>query len=206
MTAKPRGDVAAMLRAGATYRAIKEQLGVGHGVISKTRTVYKIPTPRRLGPQGAELRAATERSYATVAAMLRAGATHRQITAATGVTAPTIVRVRRILRIPVPPRHQRTARTVAQVLALYVEPYGDDGHARWTGPHADTQPQLSASGRVYSARREAFRAHHDRPPVGIVRASCTEPRCIAGAHLTDQTIRDEAHLDALYQAIFGDTA
>ncbi|MFJ8347662.1 hypothetical protein ACIQ9J_15060 [Streptomyces sp. NPDC094153] len=205
MTAPAREDVAALLRAGATYRTIKEQLGVGHGVISKTRTAYKIPTPRRFGPQGAELRAATERRYPQIAAMLRAEATHRQITAATGATAPTIVRIRRILRIPVPARHQRTARTIAQVLALYVEPYGDDGHARWSGPHADTQPQLSASGRVYSARREAFRAHHGRPPAGTVRASCTEPRCIAGAHLTDQTIRDEAHLDALYQDIFGDT-
>ncbi|MGW5123002.1 Trp family transcriptional regulator [Streptomyces sp. NPDC004069] len=205
MTFQPREDVAALLRAGATYRAIHQQLGVSHGLISKTRTFYKIPVPRRIGPRGAELRAATERRYPQVVAMLRAGATHRQITAATGATTPTITRVRRILDIPVPVGHMRTARTIAQGLALYVEPYGDD-HARWTGPRADDSPQLWASGRRYNARHETFRAHHGRPPVGSVRASCTERRCIAGAHLTDQTIRDEVHLDALYQDIFGDTA
>ncbi|MEU3346387.1 hypothetical protein ABZ723_15655 [Streptomyces sp. NPDC006700] len=205
MTAPAREDVAALLRAGATYRAIREQLGVSHGVIRKTRIVYEIPTPRRSSPQGAELRAATERRYPKVAEMLRAGATHRQITAATGASAPTLVRVRRILGVPVPPRNMRSTRTIAEGLALYTEPYGD-GHARWTGPHAGYKPHLAAGGRRYSARREAFRAHHGRPPAGTVRASCEEAGCIAGAHLTDQTIRDEAHLDALYQDIFGDTA
>ncbi|WP_225080473.1 hypothetical protein [Streptomyces sp. CoT10] len=205
MTAQPREDVAAMLRAGATYRAIREQLGVGHGVIRKTRTTYDIPTPRRLGPRGAELRAATERRYPKVVAMLRAEATTRQITAATGVSAPTLVRIRRILDIPVPARNMRTLRTIPEGLALYVEPYGD-GHARWTGPYAGDQPQLCAGGRRHSARREAFRAHHDRPPVGTVQEDCDEPGCIAGAHLTDQTIRDEAQFNAVYHAIFGDTA
>lgn len=206
--AQPREDVAELLRAGGTYRSISKRLGVSHSVISVTRIHYRIPTPRRRGLQGEELQAAIEQRYPEVVAMLRAEATQREITAATGVTHPTIVRVRRILEIPVPDRSKVRSRTVAEALALYVEPYGD-GHARWTGPRAGNQAQLWANGRVYNARHEAFRAHHGRAPAGLVLvggAGCAEPRCMAGAHLTDQTIR-AAHTraDEAFDAIFGPT-
>ncbi|UAX56787.1 Trp family transcriptional regulator [Streptomyces sp. A144] len=204
--ARPRADVAELLRAGGTYRSISAELGVSHAVISVTRIAYRIPTPRRRGLQGDELKAQTEQRYPQVAAMLRAGATQRQITAATGVTHPTIVRVRRILEIPLPDRSKGRSRTIAEALALYVAPYGD-GHARWTGPRAGNQAQLWANGRVYNARHEAFRAHHGRAPVGLVLvggAGCEEPRCMAGAHLTDQTIRAaHARADEAFDAIFG---
>jgi uncharacterized protein YerC len=198
-----RQDVADMLRAGATYREIKAQLQVGHATIAATRKALRIEPVRRPLAEltDDEKRARVEQRHPRVVAMLRAGASPRTISAETGVSQPTIVNVRRVLGIPAP-AHGRRARTIAETLARYLQPYGDQ-HARWTGPFANNQPQLWANSRVYSARREAFRAHHGRAPESRLTTTCEEPGCIAGQHLADQRLLNEQHLDTLYTAIFG---
>ncbi|NJP75711.1 hypothetical protein HCJ99_34090, partial [Streptomyces sp. C1-2] len=44
------------------------------------------------------------------------------------------------------------------------------------------------------------RMHHGREPVGYVKPGCDEPDCMAGAHLTDRTIRAA---DTVYASILG---
>ncbi|MEV6614247.1 hypothetical protein AB0N31_10565 [Streptomyces sp. NPDC051051] len=205
---KIRDDVARMLRAGTPYRKIKAELHVSHATIVATRKALRIdlvrPAPlTQLA--GDELRAAIEERYPQVAAMLRAGATLQEISDVTGVSPPTSVKVRRILGIPTPQRGMQ-ARSIGQTIDRYLEHHGD-GHARWTGPFANGQPQLWANGRCYAARREIFRSHHGRTPEGTVRTTCTQPGCIAGAHLADRIHRQaEQQLDAQYAAIFGPEA
>jgi len=199
-----RTKVAAMLRAGATYRQISAATGASHSRISQIRQVHNIPTTRRRPATADEVRAVVAQRYPHVAEMLRGGATYRQISAATGITHPTIARVRRVLNIPSVPR-TRTARTISDALDGYLQPYGTHGHARWTGPHAGPQPELWANGRRYNARRQIFAAHYGRIPDGNVLRSCTEPGCLAGPHLTDRHIRRHRNtrLNHLYTAIFG---
>lgn len=201
-------QIAAMLRDGATYEQIKQQLHVSSRSIRQAREAHGVPVPprpgiRELPPE--QQRAAVTARYPRIVAMLRAGATAAEIKAAGAGTNTTIYKVRAILQLP----GERRARTVAEALALHVHPYGD-GHARWTGPtsYADGtgQPQLWAQGRRYNPRAETFRVHHGRTPQGRIMTTCTELRCLAGAHLADQVIRDAAELDAQYTAIFGTDA
>ncbi|MER6532996.1 hypothetical protein ABT215_04075 [Streptomyces sp900105755] len=219
---KVRADVAAMLRAGATYREIHTQLKVSNATIASTREALDIPHARlpTRGPTDAERVAHTLRQHPRVAELLREGATHSKITAETGVRSDAITRVRRALGIPVPKGRRLGAaaqnRTVAEVLAHYTEHLAD-GHAHWTGSFNGRRPVLWRHQRPLQARRETFRAHHGRDPEGRVRVDCDDPACIAGAHLTDNPIRaareagttpaDGLDLDALYDAIFttGDT-
>ncbi|MEH0431241.1 hypothetical protein QBB34_33925 [Streptomyces stelliscabiei] len=183
---RPRADVADMLRQGATYREIHEQLGACSHAISVTRKAYRIPVPpgRRLDP---ERKALVEQQ---VAELLLQGDTYQQIRARVGVSQPTIVRIRRARNIPVTPRPPQPARAVGQVIALHAQPFGE-GHVRWTGPYAGRMPIVYAGGR-FNARHITFHAHHDRAPVGYVVGNCTEAGCLAGAHLTDELIRAAA--------------
>lgn len=148
---------------------------------------------------------------AQIAAMLRAGATSRDTIAALHVSPNRVAQVRRDEGLPVVPRGQR-ARTVAETIALQLQPHGDEGegHAHWTGPVTNGKQQLWANGRRYNARHEIFRAHHGRAPDGPVMTTCTDPACVAGAHLSDRTIRhadrQAAQLDAVYTEIFGTDA
>ncbi|MFD5251309.1 helix-turn-helix domain-containing protein [Streptomyces bobili] len=210
---KVRADIAAMLRAGTSDRQIKAELHVDQATITATRRALRIDPvrPAPLTQLGLDARRATAQAReARIVAMLRAGATIPQIRADTGCSRHTIARVRRAHGLPSPPP-VRPRTSIAEALACYVQPYGDD-HARWTGPTSKNrdigQPQLYAEGRRYNARHEIFRAHHGRAPEGRVRTTCTEPRCIAGPHLADDIHRQaEEHLDDLVAAIFGpDTA
>lgn len=199
-----RADVAALLRAGVPYRQIRAQLRVGNPTIIATRKAIGMPPGRPGGHPmtDEERRTATLQRHPEAAAMLRAGATYRQIRAALGISPPTISKIRRDLDIPVREPH-RPARTTAQALAIHAQPH-TDGHTHWTGPHTSRMPQLWAEGRCHSVLRVAFQLHHNRQPVGPVRRDCNDPDCITGAHLTDHTIRQANHrADAAYDAIFG---
>ncbi|AVV46439.1 hypothetical protein C6376_39180 [Streptomyces sp. P3] len=211
----PRGaslqQIADMLRDGATYLQVKEQLHVSSRAIKEAREAYGVPvSPRAIDELPPEQqRAAITARYPRVAAMLREGTTPRQIMAAGIASRSTVYKVRAVLQTP----GERRAGTVAEALARYTEPTSD-GHARWTGPttRADGtgQPRLWAHNRRHTPRREAFRAHHHRAPEGPVTATCTYPGCIAGPHLADEPIRqaaaEDARLNAQFDAIFGTNA
>lgn len=204
---KIRADVVELLRAGVTHREIKARLGVSSNTLTATRKALGIPVPERRTVPQEKRRAATERRHPDVVAMLRAGATHREIMDATGVSAPTITRVRRVVGIPVPDRRIQTertpARTIPDVLAHYSRPAGD-GHVHWAGPFNGNRPVLWHHQRPLQARREVFRAHHGRDPEGRVLACADDPECIAGPHLTDDRIRQaNARADDAFEQIFG---
>lgn len=146
----------------------------------------------------------------TVAAMLRDGASYRQIHQTLGSSHSTIAKIRRNLGIPTAGQ-KKDSRTIAEAITLNTET-GPDGHTHWTGPTAGSNLELWAQGHRYNGRHEIFKAHHGRDPVGYVLTTCTQPGCIAGAHLADRTIRQarqraeqqaEQQLDELYSAIFG---
>jgi uncharacterized protein YerC len=185
-TPQPRADVAELLAQGATYRTIRQLLGVSGHVISATRKAHNIPVPagpgRRPTPE--------ERTHLTqrVTELLRQGATYKAISAEVGISQPTILRIRLASGTPLTRRDPRPGRTIAETMALYAEAHGD-GHVRWTGPYAGRTPKLYANGRCYNARHVAFRSHHGRNPVGYVLTDCPETGCMAGPHLTDLPMR-----------------
>ncbi|MFR0354124.1 WhiB family transcriptional regulator [Streptomyces sediminimaris] len=182
-----REDVAELLRQGATQRQITKELGVSARVVTATRRAYGIPYPKGPGFRYTpEQRAENERRTLE---LLRAGATFSQIIEQVGISAPTIIRIRREAGLgPSGQTGGHPSRSVADVLAEHVEPYGD-GHARWSGPMSGRMPQLYADGGRCNARHAVFEQHHGRPPVGYVRSDCREQACIAGAHLTDDVLR-----------------
>lgn len=203
---KPRADVAALLRAGATYRQIHAALGVGQATIAATRKAYNIPLPpgrsgnSRRGTQAAQIEA-------RIAQMLRDGATYAAIRTELHVSALRISTIRRKHQIPLPPgRHPglTSARTPEQTLAHYSQPT-TDGHTHWTGPaDASGKPIIWTRHKALNGRRIAFHLHHRREPEGRVTVACQDPHCITGAHLTDRRIRQANHrADQAYERLFG---
>lgn len=188
--AERREQVADMLRQGAVQRQIIDRLGVSSSTIASVRKEFGIPV--QAGAPGfrytPEQRAAYEQRTVE---MLRTGATYQQITDEVGITSPTIVRIRRQAGLPAPNpgRNNAPPRTVDEGLAASAELYGD-GHARWTGPMTGRMPQLHAAGGRFNARHVIFERHHGRPPVGRVQSNCGDVPCVAGAHLTDDVLRD----------------
>ncbi|MFI6274283.1 helix-turn-helix domain-containing protein [Streptomyces sp. NPDC050988] len=91
---KPRQDIADMLRAGATYRHIQQQLHVSPNCIALTRKTLDIPVPsprhrNRIHPD----------TRKTIITMIKKGRSVAQIIRRTGVSKATIGRIRRDLRI-----------------------------------------------------------------------------------------------------------
>ncbi|MER6531182.1 histone-like nucleoid-structuring protein Lsr2 [Streptomyces sp. NPDC001508] len=164
-----------------------KQLGVSHRVVVASRDTFGVP--RQTGPgfrYSPERRAENERRAAE---LMRAGASYDEIKAEVGISAPTILAIRKRADLPASGRTGGgQARTKADGLAASTEPYGD-GHVRWTGPMAGRLPQLYAEGRRFNPRHVVFEQHHGRPPEGRVRSNCGERDCIAGAHLTDVVLR-----------------
>lgn len=199
MTRQQEEQIAAMLRSGATYAQITRRLHVDSWAIYRVRTRQRIPLPEgRAKRTRAQLDAATRQAIA----MLRTGATTRQIHAATHISYNAIAALRRALNLP---RPQRTVacRTPEETYALYAVP-AEDGHARWQGPWAGRMPQIhhpGRRGRKESALRVGFRMRHGREPVGYVRPTCGKTWCVASGHLMDRPMRD--HLNRTYGAIFG---
>ncbi|MDT0476218.1 WhiB family transcriptional regulator [Streptomyces sp. DSM 41014] len=184
---EPREDVAELLRAGLSQRQTARRLGVSPAVVVATRNAFQIPRPTGAGYRySPEQRAAIE---GRTLQLLRAGASFDEIRAEVGISAPTILRIRRAAALPPSGRTgRRPARSVEEALLLHITPYGD-GHAAWTGPTAGRMPKLYADGRSCNARAAVFEQHHGRPPSGYIRAGCDEQTCIAGAHLTDDVLR-----------------
>lgn len=199
-----RDDVAAMLRAGHTYRQITRELGVSNHTIISIRRALDISLPPGRAKRTPAERAALEDQ---AVAMLHAGATTENIRRLLHTSPNHIADLRKQHQIPVPYRDiwagQR--RTVDEAFALYTLPATDGGHLLWTGPRSGRGLDLIASGRKYNARHIAFQRHHGRPPEGRVRRTCDLPDCIAGAHHTDHRIRQaHARADRAYSRIFSE--
>ncbi|HEY3483517.1 MAG TPA: hypothetical protein VGL02_32005 [Streptomyces sp.] len=76
------------------------------------------------------------------------------------------------------------------------------GHLEWTGHHNNTGVAvLHTAGRMYTARRVAFRIKWKREPVGRVTVACEYDGCVHPRCIDDKPMREQ--LDDLYEAIFG---
>lgn len=101
-------EIAAMLRTSATHQDIVNTLAVGHNRVVRVRAERDIPLPPgRAKRTRAELEALAQQAIA----MLRAGATYKQIRAATRLDVHRICALRKQHNIPVPDRrpHHPTA-------------------------------------------------------------------------------------------------
>ncbi|MCZ0996375.1 Trp family transcriptional regulator [Streptomyces noursei] len=202
---KPREDIAAMLRDGATYRQIIAQLGVGQATIAATRKALSIPCPRPHRTQPPQHRRRRRRHRHRHHAPRRR---HLQR------NPPPAPRQRPAhLQHPPPAQHPRTRRPLPrpprtphpeQTLAHYSQP-APDGHTTWTGPTDSAgKPTIWNRHKALSAWRIAFHLHHGREPEGRVTVACDQPHCITGAHLTDRRIRQANHrADQAFEQIFG---
>jgi uncharacterized protein YerC len=202
--------IAAMLTAGATYRQITAQLGVGQATIAKIRNTLGIPVPPGRGGRCASRRGDAAQTDARIADMLRAGATYADIRSELHVSALRISGIRQSHNIPLPPGRTpgpTGVRTPEQTLAHYSRPT-TDGHTHWTGPTDGAgKPMVWHRHKGISAWRVAFRVHHNREPNGHVRSACDDPECIAGAHLTDSRLREaNRRADQAFERIFGSSA
>lgn len=77
---------------------------------------------------------------------------------------------------------------------------GADGHLRWTGYiTAHGVPAVRWGGRLWTARRIAYRIRTGRDPVGYCLPECGERDCVAPAHIDDAPTRtrDRAALAAI---------
>ena len=118
--------------------------------------------------------------------LIRTGMTDRDITAQVHCGKGVVGRTRRMLGIP--PRPRKTTKA-DKYRARITEP-DSNGHVFWTG-------RLSTRGAGvfthrdanYPAARVAFELRAGREPVGMVKAECGEPSCVAGAHLADEIER-----------------
>ncbi|MET9729732.1 hypothetical protein ABZZ79_03395 [Streptomyces sp. NPDC006458] len=185
-------QVAALLKAGATYAQVAADLGVGKAIVRRVRAQRGIPVPAERAKRG---RAEMDAAEAAAIGMLRSGATVKEIRRATRLGPNRISRLRADFQIPTPRRTYPAPITIAEALALHLTPE-PGGHARWTGSRYRRSLILFAEGRQHNARRAIFEQTHGRPPVGYVTTECTRSWCVAGEHLKDAVMRGTAETDA----------
>jgi hypothetical protein len=136
---------------------------------------------------------------AAIAELLAAGVSDHDAARETGVGHRRVAAARTALGLP----DARTIKGPARPDDLYwrrVKPV-DGGHLEWTGHHNNTGvPVLHTAGRMYTARRIAFRIRWKREPVGRVTAGCDHDGCVHPNCVEDQAMRQQ------YAAIFGEVA
>ena len=171
-----REDVAALLRAGATYREITDALDVHPKVILATRKALGIPVPPGRG--GTRLATAVRDQ---IAAMLRDGATLQQVTQRLGVSTRIVTEVRQDRGIPLPPGrgggHAPDTALRDRIAALLANGATYDQIHEQTGAGTTTIARVrkdraiprptgrSGGGTTYTPARtpEQALAHHSRP-------------------------------------------
>jgi hypothetical protein len=138
-------------------------------------------------------------SVQAIAELLYAGVSNHNIAAELGISHRHIADTRTLLGLP----DARTIKGPASPEDLYwrrTRP-ADDGHLEWTGHRNNTGvPVLHTAGRMYTARRVAFRIRWGREPIGRVTSGCEHDGCVHPDCVEDQPMRDQ------YAAIFGEVA
>lgn len=144
---------------------------------------------------------------ADVAALLRAGHSDRAIASELHVCAKDVAAARKRLGLRKAKSGRKPTATPEDLFRKRTRPTGD-GHMEWTGSHCNGGvPSLRHGGRNLSAYRIAFRIANGRDPEGYALPSCGQEQCVQPGHHTDRADRArEKRVDALYGAIFGESA
>lgn len=151
---------------------------------------------------------------ADVAELLRAGLSNRAIAFELHIDAKAVAAAREALGLPKTKPGRRPAATAEDLFWRRAKPT-DDGHMVWGGyVTSDGVPGLRHGGSFHTAYRLAFRIATGRDPEGYALPTCDRTYCVKPGHQedrVDRTNRVEARLqerrvDALYGAIFGESA
>ncbi|CAL9599008.1 hypothetical protein [Streptomyces sp. enrichment culture] len=181
-------QIAALLQEGVTYARITEQLRVSSHRIGRVRLERGILLAAGRAKRS---RAEIDALEPTVIRMLLTGASVHEIRREARYSLNEIARLRRDLKLPVPPRVP-THLTVDEALARYTMPATSGGHWLWRGPMRGRAMTLHAENRRFNVRHVLFERARKRQPIGYVVSSCGLIPCIAGSHLTDAVIRGTA--------------
>lgn len=117
----------------------------------------------------------------------------RSVAARLGCGWDRVQRVRQACGVPTYRRGRRPlASSWREIYTARTEAVAG-GHLRWTGTVSEAgTPVLSVSGRPVTVYRLAFQDEHEREPEGHIRPGCSYSRCVAGGHLEDRRLRQEA--------------
>lgn len=131
-----------------------------------------------------------------IAEMLRDGATYAQVRAKFPASPNLIAAVRKEHQIPVREWRRRggrkaSSRSLEEAFAQQTTETAD-GHRRYIGGTQVGAPKAHfGGGRQTTLRAAGFLLEHGREPAGNVKAGCGEAWCVAGAHATDRTMREQ---------------
>ncbi len=227
MTVRP--DIAELLHAGHSDRAIARQLGVDAiKIVAAARAELRLPkaqpgikaaaTPedlfwRRVQPtDGGHMTWGGHITNTGTPALRHGGRLHTAYRIAFRIRhgrAPHAY-VKPGCGMPgcVAPGHvEEQSDSIEAALARHLQSV-DGGHVRWTGS-TDTHgvPVVVYQQVKGSVRRAVFRLRYGREPEGPVRAGCGVRSCVAGAHLEDRLMRAaNARADRAFAAIFGEAS
>jgi hypothetical protein len=145
---------------------------------------------------------------ATIAALLRDGATYAQVRTKIAASPNLISSVRKEQQIPVREWRRRgrnrTHQSLEEAFAKHTAETAD-GHRRYTGGVQVGSPKIYFDGgRQMPLRAAGFLLHYGREPAGYTRSGCGESWCVAGAHAEDRPMRER--LRAQLRAIGGHRA
>lgn len=127
-----------------------------------------------------------------IVALLRAGCTDLYIAAELHVDRRAAARVRGILGIE--PRRNGT--TTGDKLDKFSSEPDAEGHVRWSGRTSRSgTPLIRHRGREIPAAAVAFERRTGRAPVGVTRADCDVPHCLAPHHVADDVERRLARMN-----------
>lgn len=116
-----------------------------------------------------------------IADAIRRGLSDPAVARELGLARKTVSRVRHAEELPA----WTARRSVFEILndGLVSLP---DGHTGWNGCRDNAGvPQVRFEGGYLRASHLVFRAKHNRPPVGYVKADCEQSHCLTASHLLD---------------------
>ncbi|MFB6963469.1 hypothetical protein ACFCYB_42680 [Streptomyces sp. NPDC056309] len=133
-------------------------------------------------------------SWETIAAALRAEAvSDLELAGRLGCGPHLVARVRADLRMPAFPSPAYPPRMTDEELFEQNAVVIAGGHVGWRG--RTTIHGVPVLDPFTTAARVAFRMHYGREPEGQVRTTCEVKHCLAGGHLADRVMREQARGD-----------
>ncbi|MBP5906845.1 hypothetical protein F3K40_15410 [Streptomyces sp. LBUM 1478] len=179
-------EIRELLEDGHSNAEIRRRTGADWRTIARMRVTSRVGEPTiRTGPPHPKTEQVRE---------LLATHSNRQIAAELQMDRATVQALREdagVAYVPAP----RGYATAEDKWAAHVSPV-DGGHLEWTGERAGPArtPVMRFREKSVSPAAIAFRKHTGRDPVGLVKAECEHPHCVAPEHVQDEPGRQAVRL------------